>query len=288
MKAQAIALVNQLLENEKPLKVEALMGGLSGSSIIKISAPTQTYVVKFLDKNLSSLNTQEIECQQIASKQGYGPQVYATDIERGVIVMEYLPADTFIGGSELRLVKIVELLKKIHTGPMYPTTISIPNIIENNLQGVYKQDPCIVNSAELRLIVSNIHQAVSNMPLIVPCHRDVNPGNIIYARDQFFAIDYTGSTQDDAYIDLAEVALYFCSSVSAEKRLLVLYLKRYPSDQELAKLAFMKALVRIAYGLFFLRQDQKDRGMEMINEAVAYYYSNTFEKDKALLLESLS
>lgn len=249
--AQAIKIVQHLVKTQQILKAEPLVGGFSDALLMKVTGAEKTYVVRFLDsKQIELRNEHEITCQQIASDNGYGPHVYFIDAQQGVIIMEYLAAEAFPVDKD-RLLAYVDLVKKIHSGTSFPVAFNLFEYTKKCLKAVevFQQD--LIDVPKIMLILDTIKKAVAHFPHSAPCHRDLHPGNVIYARGQFFAIDYTSAGQDDPYIDLA--APLFHSFPGKSDVLLTEYLGRQPTEKELAKLSLMKTLVLIFYGSIFIK-----------------------------------
>ena len=57
---------------------------------------------------------------------------------------------------------------------------------------------------------------------------------------------------DDLFADLANIAIFHCSTPDEEMLLLQNYFGRMPSEQECARLALMKLPAKMFYGLEFL------------------------------------
>lgn len=236
----AIELVERTLGLKGPFSTEVLAGGCSGSEVIRV----QDYVVRFWNMQWVDYFPQDLACQLIASEAGYGPEVYFSDPGAGITIMQYhLPEPL----EENRLETLVDLLKKIHTGPVVPKGIDratyLDLLIEEN-KGV--------DLEAIRAIKNEVFAATRPTASCVPCHRDLHHGNLIYSQGRFWAIDFTWGALDDPYVDLANIAVFNCDSFEEETHLLQLYLGRTPSIDEMARLALLKLPVKIFYGLEFL------------------------------------
>ena len=96
---KARELVLSLNPTTSHVSTEILAGGLSEASIYLVTSKDQNesihkYVVRFFPPKNEEIRTKMIQIQIIASEAGYGPKVYTTDLEEGVIVMDYLTPDT--------------------------------------------------------------------------------------------------------------------------------------------------------------------------------------------------
>lgn len=76
---------------------------------------------------------QDLACQLIASDAGYGPKVYFSNAMEGITVMEYHFPET-LPEIQIRLQALVNLLKKIHTGPLVPQGIDRATYLIHSLR----------------------------------------------------------------------------------------------------------------------------------------------------------
>lgn len=214
-------------------------------------------------------NEHEIECQQIASDTEYGPHVYGTDMQSGVVVMEYLQPES-CSVSKKQLLAYVDLVKKIHAGPAFPVTFGYFDQIDTNIKLLEAKKQNIVDLAKIKVIIDKIAYAVSCFPHRAACHRDLHPGNVIYSKGKYFAIDYTLAGQDDPYIDLAAFIFQFHGVCSGSQAVLLReYFGRQPTDKELAKLSLMRLAVLMYHGVSF-PQNIPDEFLHVeVNQAVA-------------------
>lgn len=245
--SQAINIAQEWLKTQEQLNAEALVGGFSQATLMKVTGAGKVYVVRFLDTLPEQWRQNEITCQQIASDNGYGPYVYFTDRQRDVIVMEYLAAQAFPSDKD-RLEAYIDLVKKIHLGTAFPVTYNLFEYTQDCLKTISTLGQNLIDVSKIALILTTIRQAVAHFPHSAPCHRDLHSGNVIYARGQLFAIDYTSAGQDDPYVDLA--APLFSESNNA---LLTEYLGRQPTEKELAKLSLMKSFVKVFYRVVLVK-----------------------------------
>jgi hypothetical protein len=233
---------------------EVISGGYSGSTIVRVG----DFVVRFWNMKWKDDFAQDLACQRIAGEAGYGPKVFHFDEGQGITVMEYLKPERV--GSLLEAV--VDLLKKIHEGPQVPEGIDRSKYLDELFVDLAGKR---ADLNRLREIKDQVFERLGKVKK-VPCHRDLHFGNLIFNKGRFQAIDYTWGSMDDAYADLANVALFACRDVADENKLLQLYLKRDPTREEKARLSLMKIPAKIFYGLEFLGLS-KDR---MYSKPICY------------------
>ncbi|MDQ5890571.1 MAG: hypothetical protein QG604_445 [Candidatus Dependentiae bacterium] len=227
--------------------------GCSGLTLVKVGSAGKWYVIRFWNKRGLKYWPQDLACQLIASAAGYGSEVLFSDQQMAVSVMEYLEPQ-LLSPTEGRLSKIVELLKKIHGGPVLPPGINRRAELIKSIDRAAAVVPASIFDVEFfKQMSKQIFTAIESAGFVlVPCHRDLHPGNVIYTRGRFFAIDYTLGGMADAYTDLATIAFFECSNDEEDKVLLELYLERAPTPAECAKLSLYRALDKLYFGIIFL------------------------------------
>jgi thiamine kinase len=250
--AEAIKIVQNSVQVDRPLSAELLSGGLSGSSLIKVSTTDQAYVVRFWNMKWAECFPQDFACQVVASDVGYGPKIFFRDGAACLTVIEYIQPETF-PEIQLRLQALVDLLKKIHTGPAVPVGLDRAKEIDESIEDVAKLNPQFLDLQLIRKVKEAAYTAIQQNTQLVSCHRDLHPGNLIYSKNRFVAIDYTWGGMADPYTDLATIAIFNCTTLEEEKLLLRLYLGHEPSPEEIARLSLMKLTAQIFYGLEFLK-----------------------------------
>lgn len=246
---QALELLRNSIGTNGPFTMELLSGGCSGSKVIKVNTPDKPYVVRFWNMQWAAYFPQDLACQLIASDAGYGPKVYFSDEVQGITIMDYFFPEP-LPEIQIRLQALVDLLKKIHTGPIVPKGIDRPVHLDLLIGGLHKTP--FFNLEVIRTIKDTVFSATRSNTSCVPCHRDLHHGNLIYTAGNFLAIDYTWGAMDDPYVDLATVAIFNCKTAEEEKLLLQLYLGHAPNEKEIARLSLMKQPSKIFYGLEFL------------------------------------
>ncbi len=253
----ATKVLNDALAISGNVIVQRLQGGFSGASLFTATVNSKKYVIRFLMHKSIEERKKEITILQIASKNGYGPEIYYANIDQGVIIMEFLqqqPIEQQLMQSDNLYKHLAKFLQKIHRGPAFErieerdvfNSISaiIKNLNSKNCPGI----PLV----KLKNIVANIHQAATPYLLSVPCHNDLHPSNLLFLGDRFKAVDYERATQADPYFDLAMVAYAYCEKPDYEIFLLSIYLGRQPTNVEITKLYLFKIIAWTYCAVCFL------------------------------------
>ncbi|MDP1835742.1 MAG: phosphotransferase [Chlamydiales bacterium] len=297
-----------------PFKIESLSGGHSGSEVMKISTPDKAYVVRFWNMFWADYFPQDLACALIASDAGYGPKIYFVDEVSGITVMDYHFPES-LPEVQIRLPILVDLLKKIHAGPMVPKGVDRAIYLDELIEDL--KETKLFDLEVIRTIKDTVFAATRVNAHCVACHRDLHQGNLLYSQGTIYAIDYTWGAMDDPYADLANVAVFHCQTAEEEGQLMQLYLGREPRLEEIARLSLMKLPAKIFYGLELLGiavaggadlsksqllsrnymdlgrhglvipnpNDYLDYAASLLGEAVDYAQSEQYAKDLASLVD---
>jgi thiamine kinase-like enzyme len=258
-----------------PVSANVLVGGLSGAPIFKVTTDSSQYVARFLVHKIPEKREREVACLKIASQEGYGPHLYFVDSTQEYVIMEYVksqPLSVEQRQTDEPYRALGNLLRKMHHGPAFPGIRNVFDEIQKYIQILYAKNDGSIPLAKVEQIVAPIHQAVTPYLTSMPSHSDLNPNNLLFMDNECKAIDYEGAVQSDPYVDVATVAVFYCSDSKHEKELLSTYLGRQPSPKEAAQLSLMKEVVRMSYALLTL----------VLVPKTTYYYNDMqveFQKD---------
>jgi thiamine kinase-like enzyme len=245
------------LVGTKDIKITPLKGGMSGSELYKVDANDQHYVVRFMQHRSMESKKREIAVQTIASQEGWGPHLYASDSNERWIIMEYIKPIPLTQADRMNdelYTTLGKSLRKIHTGPDFPSVRDKVKEVEEKLDDVRKEDkiPQSINYELLKNIIDSVVKNRSNV--ITPTHRDLNPNNIIFSGDRLYIIDFEDAAQDDPFYDLGTVGLFFITNLHHEEIFLNAYFNRAPTQQELIHYYQMKQIALLSSGLGFLKR----------------------------------
>jgi thiamine kinase-like enzyme len=233
----------------EPFTLEKIPGGLSGSEIFKVDVTGKSLIFRFWNMQWADYYPQDHDCQLIASSAGYGPKTHYSDRSQGITVMDYHPRET-ISDIKMRLQALVDLVKKIHSGPEVPK--GLDRLVYLDLLFDELKETPYCDLKYLQKIKNDIFAATRPTASCVPCHRDLHHGNLLCFQGIFYAIDYTWGAMDDPFTDLANIAVFNCQNSIEENILLELYLRRTPMQSESARFSLMKVPIQLFYGLEFL------------------------------------
>jgi len=238
--------------------VQPLKGGFSGTSLYKVTLEKDISLVVRLIHNRSAEDKQrEISAQLAASKNDYGPKVYATDEENGYIIMEFLSP----GKNTLSHIKKLEgmgvLLRTMHQGEKLPTSQSIFDEIKYLYEQSREKLNKVYDCGHIERLLKEMDQyKITWKDDKKPTHRDCNPNNIIFSNQKLYLIDFENAAQDDPYFDLATIGIFQVFAGEHEKIFLENYFERKPTEIEKERYVFMRKIAFLYYALTMVRLTQ--------------------------------
>ena len=226
-------------------EITPLNGGLSGSTLYKVSDGKKFYVIRSIAHRSQDYKIQELQAQKIASEEGYGPKLYGYDMNKEEIVMSFLQTSEEKLDPKTKASKLAHLLKSIHNGPKFCEHIPIREQIKNLLLKVkiHFNDS---ETSKFLSIIAKLEKIKSFKKTAT--HGDLNPNNIIFNDGNFKVIDFEDAGQDDPFFDIATIIVFNFGNTLYEQEFLKHYFGRNPSRKEIAHLNIMKKAVFLFYG----------------------------------------
>ncbi len=232
----------------KKCTISELTDGISHAQLFLVKNNQASFVVRLLAQDSYENNAREIECIEIASKAGYGPKIHFQDKNKRFVIIEYIESQNIIPDLQTsgKLISyLATLIKKIHTGPKFPTVETTCEQVGKFLKNDSKDQGIPNDVIETLLTIKNkICVLFANDPL-VPSHRDVHLKNVLCKDEIFYAIDYETANQDTCFVDLAVSTQGFGLTNDEENKFLSIYFGRTRTDFDQAKLYLMKQIILI-------------------------------------------
>lgn len=239
---------------EKKWELAGILSGMSGAVIYKIQVLDKFYVVKlekFDDPNFNLVRNYEILATM--SKEKLSPNVFFTDAQKGVVLMEFIDSSSRPEVSLASIEKFATLIRKVHDQKLFSNWMSVTQIVDH----FYRQ---LTSDYQRATIVEKCTQELKTMEKIIfdpadirSCHCDLNPSNLLFDGEQYILIDWQAASPQSFYFDLACCSTFFyfynddlCSSF------LECYFGRKPTETEQAKYYLMRVFSLIYYGIIFI------------------------------------
>lgn len=254
LKTHALEMIYTLADT-KDVDITSLKGGMSASVLYRVASKDKSYVIRFIQHRSIAGRQREINAQTIASENGWGPKLYASDVDEGWIIMEYIKPTSLTEADRMddEIYKALgQSLRKIHTGPSFEIERDVVKDTGDRLERLHKKDkiPAVINYEILKNIIDLVQK--NHSKALAPTHRDLNPNNIIFSGHRPFIIDLEDAAQDDPFYDLGTVGIYHIFDAHHEEIFLRAYFNRPPTQQEYERYQNMKQVAGIRCGLSFL------------------------------------
>jgi thiamine kinase-like enzyme len=242
--------------------LEPLAGGITNrNAVVSVASLAPRRFVARLPGERTELlaidRANEAEASLRAAGLGIGPPVLGELVGVGTLVTEMVPGghlapDEFVA----RLDEVVPLLRRFHGAGPLAGAFPIHRVVEWHARDAALHGATVPEAwADLHAVSLRIERtfvATADDDL-VPCHNDLLPGNVLFADDRTWLLDFEYAGMNDRFFDLANLSVNCGLDVAADERLLALYFGDV-TDARLGKLAAMKVMSELREGMWAVVQ----------------------------------
>lgn len=238
----------------------AVPGGRSGAGLFSFAVDGRSYVLRRVSPHRpdhAAKVRHEFACMALASERGVGPKVHHLDPESGIAIMDRIavtPLDRATWSDpavrRTRIERVARALRRLHQGPPFPPRADreMVRFIDSTLRGFGAPGLPIPLSSSLEEWVA----LTGRTAVMVPCHYDLNPGNVLTSGEDVFFVDWEVAGQGDPFIDLAQLGVFAFPNPADREALLEAYLERMPNPEERARAIVTRAMALGFYAGAFL------------------------------------
>jgi aminoglycoside phosphotransferase (APT) family kinase protein len=238
-----------------PLDTLAPMpGGASGAQLFTMIVDGATYVVRkpgtFGGPIEREKLDRQLECLRIASQLGVAPELIHADAATGITIVRKIEGTSITRGTARDtdpLGKLAHALRTLHAGPAMPGEVP---------PGPYRAFSAMLERhgrplpPELVLAIEVAAVELAGVPT-APCHRDLNPTNLIITPERVYLIDWDTAGPADPLFDIALATVWVCRDAAERISFLTSYLGRAPDTGELRRLDVNRVLAFGFYSMGF-------------------------------------
>ena len=240
------------------VRIRPLHGGITNSNYVATTVHGE-YVVRIPGERTALLGidrAHEAEAARRAADLGIGPAVLGLLENVGTLVTEV------VDGHHLeptpfaeRLDDVVELIHRFHDSGPLAGAFPIHRIVEWHARDASAHGVMAPPSYErLHQQSRRIEAAFSRAPMpTVPCHNDLLPGNVLFADDRVWLLDFEYAGMNDVFFDLANLSVNSEFGHEVDERLLTLYFGEV-SKAAWARLQLMKMMSEFREGMWAVVQ----------------------------------
>jgi aminoglycoside phosphotransferase (APT) family kinase protein len=231
-----------------------MAGGASGALLFTMVMNGVTYVVRKPGTFGGPLDREKLDraldCMRIASDLGVAPELIHADQATGITVVRKIEGTPVTRGTPRDtdpLGKLAHTLRTLHGGPAMAGEVP---------PGPYRKFSMMLAEQGRTLpaqLVPTIEAAAAELAggPIAPCHRDLNPTNLIMTPERVYLIDWDTAGPADPLFDIALASVWLCRDAAERIRFLTSYLERAPDPAELRRLEVNRVMAFGFYGIGF-------------------------------------
>ncbi|SEH57232.1 Phosphotransferase enzyme family protein [Rheinheimera pacifica] len=205
---------------QPPIQVRALSHGASNQSYYVKTAQSE-YVLRCYPAESTVCRQQELRCQHAAAAMGLAATPLCLNNHYQVMLSEYIrgaePFDYARHGANA----LLSVLAQFHQLQVQTATLDYSTYLPQLLAALPADTR--VNKALLAALRQAAQQLSSLEPDLVLCHLDLHQGNLLWAADALWLLDFEYSQQADSSLDLAAISLHFNLDKTAEAQMLAGY-----------------------------------------------------------------
>jgi thiamine kinase-like enzyme len=227
--------------------IELLGGGITNLNY-RVQAGDQTVVVRLPGRDSEQLGIDrrcEYLCNVAAHKSGVAPEVLAFFEDTGILVTRFI-AGREVSEEEMHsapmLRRVVDELRRYHTGPDFPGTFSPFQTVRDYLAWSAPRGAPLPDRFDWMLEQANHLEAALGAPASPqPCHNDLLRANFLADGDRLWIIDWEYAAMGDIFFDLGNYAVHHGLTDAEEGTLLGAYFGQI-TPHTVARLKLMKII----------------------------------------------
>ena len=235
---------------------------------------------EYIDRQVEEHNA------RVAARAGVSPKVLHFDGETGLMVTEYIAADTMtpdtFASKPGAIARAARALKQLHSsGETFQFRFELFAMIDNYLRVLDSLDaklpdgyPDVVSDA------TSIRQALNASPIpLAPCHCDPVSENFLDDDQKTWIIDWEYSGMNDPLWDLGDLSVEADLSPEREQEMMSAYFDGSFTDAQAGRVVVYKAMSDLLWTLWGLIQHANQNPVDDFWK----YATGRFERCKALM-----
>ena len=273
--------LHEFARDESVFLIEPLAKGDSNTNYL-VTQCHQKYFVKVGNESNEIFGVsmkQEWICSQFAALHGIAPKTVFYSPHNRVMITEYIETNGNIDFKDPNFPSLLcETLRKLHAlqssdfSPFNPFTC-IDDYLNKSLEkGVNIPD---VMKERLIPFVHEIELLFGSFMQSVPCHLDLNKGNMLLEGSKLWLIDWEYGGLSDPFLDLSFFIVSRDLDEEGMTELLRIYLDKIPTQEEITKLYAMCFLAEVRESLWSFLQSRVSnqeghcvRGYRLLDKAI--------------------
>jgi thiamine kinase-like enzyme len=242
-------------------RVERLTTGASGAGIFRVMVRGESVLLRIAGATDAFRDpAREYACMRIASDAGVAPRLLHATAENGVVLTDFISS---AGSTEDRRVNttpaerlgmLIEAVKTLHAAPRFPPLVPYLQGVASLLSACRETGILIGNVLDEPLEAVHALMEIYKSPEedLVSSHNDLHPGNVLFAGDRAWMVDWESAFLADRFIDLAAIVNFFTTTEDERESVLRGYFGDALNDRHRMRLVVMQVMNRLFYAAVLL------------------------------------
>ena len=233
--------------SQPPLQVRALSHGESNQSYY-VKTALGEYVLRCYPADSAICRQQELRCQHAAAAKGLAPAPLLLNNHYQVMLSDYIAGAEPFDYQRHGRHSLLATLAQFHQLPVQTAGLDISRYLTQQLCAA-----AATNTVPATLLASLQHAAMQLQQMaadIVLCHLDLHAGNLLYAAEKLWLLDFEYSQHADSSLDLAAISLHFSLTVEETQQMLADYATYRQRPDMLPQLQQKLPAARLLYSGF--------------------------------------
>ena len=238
--------------------IRPLTGGITNRNYV-VAFEGEEYVVRVPGERTQLLGidrASEAEASRRAAALGIGPPVVGELPGIGTQITQLVPGRHYEDAAFTEhLEEVVALLRILHSSGPLEGVFPIHRVVEWHARDASSHGVMPPATYErLHQQSRHIETAFATRPTLpVPCHNDLLPGNVLFADDRVWLLDYEYAGNNDVFFDLANLSVNCGFTSTDDERLLELYFGG-SNPSRWARVQLMKVMSEFREGMWAVVQ----------------------------------
>ncbi|MDX1678020.1 phosphotransferase [Arsukibacterium sp.] len=254
-----------------PLTISPLSNGELNLNY-RVETRRGLYAVRRYPAGSNVCRQQELRCQHAAAVAGIAPAPLCLNNHLQVLISEFIDGGSDFVVTEQSLPLLAITLATLHQLPVQTAVLQPGTYLDQLAKPSWQ-----AFNSEAQEIYKKLQAAAAQYQALtsdlVLCHLDLHAGNMLWAEDSLWLLDFEYAQVADSCLDLAAVSLNYQLSAGLEQQLLTAYQQQRTDYAETAKqLPAKLALAKIVFSGFCWLWYVTLQNRLMIDQPLSHYW----------------
>jgi thiamine kinase-like enzyme len=244
----------KIFENEKILSLELLRNQGFCNINYHLKTSKNSYILREFksDKTVNISREFEYKIQKKAFKKQIAAKPIFFDKNKEFMIYEFLVGNHKEKLNKSEIKSLVKAVKKLHSIKVHTKKMNLKNELKQYIHLSSKKAKKSLDICKIELKKLEKYDEI-----IVPCHHDLNPKNILFWKNSIKFIDWEYAGLNDCFFDLASICFEFDLNKKEKEYLLKKYFDKLRKKDILKLESYIKIYKHICK-LWFLNLLKKE------------------------------